>query len=85
MMPDAATLRTDGSGTPQRLDKVMAILHHRLLFDEEVQDYHFIVDSADHHHILRDGFPQLVRLNDLLRGNVKSVSVYRSESLKFQR
>ncbi|KAK3362552.1 hypothetical protein B0T25DRAFT_595098 [Lasiosphaeria hispida] len=57
--------------TPQRLDKVMAILHYRLLFDDDVQDYRFIIDPTDHHHILRDGLPQLAKLNGLLRGNVK--------------
>ncbi|KAK0724268.1 hypothetical protein B0H67DRAFT_550083 [Lasiosphaeris hirsuta] len=66
MMPDVATLRTDGSSTPQRLDKILAALHHLLLHDEQVRDYYFAVDLADHHHILRNGFSKLTELKELL-------------------
>ncbi|KAK4451110.1 hypothetical protein QBC34DRAFT_436693 [Podospora aff. communis PSN243] len=66
MMPDIATLRADGSGTPQRLEKILAALYYLLLHDEQVRDYHFAVDPADHHHILHDDFPKLTELNELL-------------------
>jgi len=74
MMPDVATLHADGSGTPQRLDKILAALHYLLLHDEQVRDYHFAVDPADHHHILRDGFPKLTELNELLGLSLRFVS-----------
>ncbi|KAK3349096.1 hypothetical protein B0T25DRAFT_582104 [Lasiosphaeria hispida] len=66
MMPDAATPGIDRSSSPQRLDKILAALHYFLLHDEQVHDYRFAVDPADHHHILRDGFPKLTKLNKLL-------------------
>lgn len=49
---------------PQRLDKIMAILHDRLASDVEVQDYHFLVDPIDHGQITHDGFPQLDQLKE---------------------
>jgi hypothetical protein len=74
MMPDVANLRADGSGTPQRLDKILAALYYYLLHDEQVRDYHFAVDPADHHHILHDGFPKLTELNELLGLSLRYVS-----------
>lgn len=72
-MPDLAILRTDGSSTPQRLDKILAALHYLLLHDEQVRDYHFVVDAADHHHIL-GGFSKLTELNELLGLSLRFVS-----------
>ncbi|KAK0724277.1 hypothetical protein B0H67DRAFT_640846 [Lasiosphaeris hirsuta] len=48
----------------------MATLHSRLGSDLEVQDYHFLVDSVDHHHhithdsFLVSNFPQLDQLKE---------------------
>lgn len=72
-MPDVATRRTDGSSTPQRLDKILAALHYLLLHDKQVRDYRFTVDPADHHHILRNGFSNLTELNELLGLRVRFV------------
>jgi hypothetical protein len=73
MMPDVATLGTDGPSTPRRLNKILAALHY-LLHDEQVRDYHFAVDPADHHHILREGFSKLTELNELLGLSLHFVS-----------
>ncbi|KAK4237874.1 hypothetical protein C8A03DRAFT_34118 [Achaetomium macrosporum] len=40
----------------------MAALYSHLLSDIELHDYHFLVAPIDHHHITRDGFPQLAQL-----------------------
>ena len=33
----------------------MATIHSRLRSDVEVQDYHFLIDPVDHHHLTTDG------------------------------
>ena len=72
MTPDIATLGTDGP--PRQLNKILTALHYLLLHDEQVRDYHFAVDPADHHHILRDGFSKLTELNELLGLSLRFVS-----------
>ena len=81
-MPDVTTtLRADRSGTPQRLDKIMATLHDRLASDVEVQDYHFIVDPLDRGQITPNGFLQLDQLEKAFpHGNISVVSPYISQA-----
>ncbi|KAK3365106.1 hypothetical protein B0T24DRAFT_683753 [Lasiosphaeria ovina] len=74
-MPDVETLRNDGSSTAQRLDKILATLYYLLLHDEQVCDYLFLVDPADHHHILRDGFPKIAELNKLLGLSLRFLTI----------
>ncbi|KAK0707024.1 hypothetical protein B0T26DRAFT_728881 [Lasiosphaeria miniovina] len=57
------------SSAAQRLDKIMATLHSRLVSDVDVQDYHFLVDPIDHHHITYDGFPQRGHLDEAFLGS----------------
>lgn len=45
----------DSQLLPQRLEKVMATIHSRLRSDVEVQDYHFLIDPVDHHHLTTNG------------------------------
>ncbi|KAK3363161.1 hypothetical protein B0T25DRAFT_526474 [Lasiosphaeria hispida] len=54
----------DSQLLPQRLDKIMATLHSRLVSDVEVQDYHFLVDPVDHHHLAHNSFPHLKQLKE---------------------
>jgi hypothetical protein len=54
----------------------MATLYSRLTSDEEVQDYHFLVDPIDHHRLTPDGFPQLKE--DFPHSNINVVSPYRT-------
>ncbi|KAK3361006.1 hypothetical protein B0T24DRAFT_685129 [Lasiosphaeria ovina] len=47
----------------------MATLHSCLASEFDVQDYHFLVDPIDHHHITCDGFPQRDHLNEAFPGS----------------
>lgn len=68
------TQEMDIAPKPQRLRHVMATLHYLLAFNPQAQDYHFVVDPIDHHHIVREGFPQLAHLKQLLPCGISVVS-----------
>jgi len=66
----------------------MATIHSRLRSDVEVQDYHFLIDPVDHHHLTTDGqfiecsndnIPQLYQLKEAFPdSNIRIVSSHMS-------
>jgi len=66
----------------------MATIHSRLRSDVEVQDYHFLIDPVDHHHLTTNGrflecdtdnIPQLYQLKKAFpQANIRVVSSHMS-------
>jgi len=66
----------------------MATIHSRLRSDVEVQDYHFLIDPVDHHHLTTNGhfvecndnnIPQLYQLKEAFpHSNISVVNSHMS-------